>query len=171
LYEGVFYDFLDECSKNELFIRLCPISQKRDNRFESQELILRYFAYADNYQNFVHSVEDFMDDYMNNKHENGFDRAVMQTQFEIMLNFVEQYFPYGFRKAESSKSVARTRFEAIAVGVTLALRERENLIAGAISEWLESDDFKEQTTSGSANNKSKVTGRIEFVKNKLLGLS
>jgi len=169
MYEGDFYNFLEECSENNLFKTLCPISEKRDNRHESEELILRYFAYADNYQNFVHSVEDFMDDYMKDKHEHGFDSVGMKTQFESMLNFVERYFPYGFRKSESSKSVARTRFEAIAIGVTLALRERESLIPASISEWLESEDFKEQTTSGSANNKAKVIGRIEFVKNKLLG--
>jgi uncharacterized protein with ParB-like and HNH nuclease domain len=170
LYDGEFYNFIDECSNNELFVRLCPISEKRKNRGEAQELVLRYFAYADNYQNFVHSVEDFMDDYMKDKHDNGFDRTIMKTQFENMLNFVEQYFPHGFRKSENSNSIARTRFEAIAIGVTLALRERSDLILNNISEWLNSADFREQTTSGSANNRAKVTGRIEFVKNKLLGL-
>jgi uncharacterized protein with ParB-like and HNH nuclease domain len=169
LYDGDFYNFIEECSNNELFVRLCPISEKRKHRGEAQELVLRYFAYADNYQNFIHSVEDFMDDYMKDKHENGFDRQVMQSQFEDMLNFVEQNIPYGFRKSENSNSIARTRFEAISIGVTLALRESENLITNNVAEWLNSDEFKEQTTSGSANNKTKVVGRIEFVKNKLLG--
>jgi hypothetical protein len=170
LYDGKFYNFIDECSNNGLFIRLCPVSEKRKNRGETQELVLRYFAYADNYQNFIHSVEDFMDDYMKDKHENGFDKQAMQTQFIKMLNFVEQYFPFGFRKIENSNSIARTRFEAISIGVTLALRERDNLITNNISDWLNSEEFKDQTTSGSANNKAKVIGRIEFVKNKLLGL-
>jgi uncharacterized protein with ParB-like and HNH nuclease domain len=169
LYDGEFYNFIEECSQNELFVRLCPISEKRKNRGEAQELILRYFAYADNYQNFVHSVEDFMDDYMKDKHDNGFDRQIMKTQFENMLNFVEQNFPYGFRKSENSNSIARTRFEAISIGITLALQERNDLTTNSIPEWLNSDDFKEQTTSGSANNRAKVIGRIEFVKNKLLG--
>jgi hypothetical protein len=169
LYDGEFYNFIETCSNNELFIRLCPISEKRKNRGEAQELVLRYFAYADNYLNFVHSVEDFIDDYMKDKHENGFNEQDMKQQFNKMLNFVEQNFPYGFRKSENSNSIARTRFEAIAVGVTLALRERSDLVIETIQEWLNSDDFKEQTTSGSANNKTKVFGRIEYVKNKLLG--
>lgn len=170
LYDGDFYNFIEECSNNELFLRLCPVSEKRKNRGESQELVLRYFAYADNYQNFVHSVEDFVDDYMKDKHKNGFERQVMKTQFENMLSFVEQYFPYGFRKSENSNSIAKTRFEAISIGVTLALQENTNLITNNILEWLNSEEFKEQTTSGSANNKTKVVGRIEFVKNKLLRL-
>jgi hypothetical protein len=171
LYDGEFYNFIEDCSNNELFETLCPISEKRKNRGEAQELVLRYFAYADEYQNFEHSVEDFMDNYMKSKHENDFDKQRMTLQFNDMLNFVNQNFPYGFRKSENSNSIARTRFEAIAVGVTLALRENaNNLITGNISEWLDSKEFKEQTTSGSANNKAKVFGRIEFVKNKLLGL-
>jgi hypothetical protein len=111
-----------------------------------------------------------MDDYMKDKHDNGFDKQELQTQFENMLNFVKQYFPYGFRKSANSNSIARTRFEAIAVGVTLALRESTDLITNNIGIWLDSEEFKEQTTSGSANNRTKVFGRIEFVKNKLLGL-
>ncbi|MDR3339230.1 MAG: DUF262 domain-containing protein [Candidatus Symbiothrix sp.] len=170
LYDGEFYNFIEECSNNELFVHLCPISEKRKNRGEAQELVLRYFAYADNYQNFVHSVEDFMDDYMKDKHEKGFDRQNMKKQFTDMLNFANLYFPYGFRKSENSNSIARTRFEAISIGVTLALRESNKLITNNISEWLGSEEFKEQTTSGSANNRTKVLGRIKFVKNKLLGL-
>lgn len=170
LYDGGFFKFIEDCSNNELFVALCPISDKRRNRGEAQELVLRYFAYSDNYQNFVHSVEDFLDDYMEDKYNNGFFLQDMQTQFENMLIFVERYFPLGFKKVENSKSIARTRFEAIAIGVTLALRERNDLITNTISDWLNSEEFKVQTTSGSANNKSKVVGRIEFVKNKLLGL-
>jgi len=33
-----------------------------------------------------------------------------------MLEFVDKYFPYGFRKNEKITSVPRVRFEAIAVG-------------------------------------------------------
>jgi hypothetical protein len=170
LYDGEFYSFIEECSNNELFVKLCPISEKRKNRGEAQELVLRYFAYADDYQDFVHSVEDFMDNYMKSKYDNGFDKQAMAQQFNDMLNFVNKCFPYGFRKSENGNSIARTRFEAIAVGVTLALRKNTGLITNNIEEWLNSEEFKEQTTSGSANNRAKVFGRIEFVKNKLLGL-
>jgi uncharacterized protein with ParB-like and HNH nuclease domain len=169
LYDGDFYDFLDECSKNDLFVQLCPISEKRRIRGEAQELVLRYFAYTDNYKNFSHSVEDFMDNYMEDKHKNGFDKEIMKGQFESMLHFVAKNFPDGFRKSSNSNTIARVRFEALSVGVTLALRENENLVVRDV-DWLNSKEFKEQTTSGSANNKAKVTGRIEFVKNKLLGL-
>ena len=60
------------------------------------------------------------------------------------------------------------RFDAIAVGVTLALRENAAITPVNVVDWLESAEFKQHTTSGSANNRSKVTGRIDYVKNMLL---
>ena len=85
-----------------------------------------------------------------------------------MLVFVEKYFPNGFAKSKSAKSTPRTRFEAISVGVNLALNENKNLNTNT-EEWLESKEFKKVTTTDSANNKSKLVERITFVKNKLLG--
>lgn len=168
LYEGPFYDFLVEDSRNPKFQKLCPISSERIKRGENQELVLRYYAYCDNYKEFVHSVEDFLDDYMKNKHENGFDKEAMQLQFQQMLDFVEAYFPDGFKKSLQVNSVSRVRFEAISVGVTLALRINPKIEPKKISEWIECEEFQNITASGSANNKSKVTGRVEYVRDALL---
>lgn len=167
LFKGNFYDFLTECSSNDKFKQLCPISSERRKRGEGEELVLRYFAYSDNYQNFVHSVEDFLDDYMKNAHENGFALERMKSEFEAMLVFVEKHFPDGFRKAANNNTVSRVRFDAISVGVTLALRERADLNP-TNWDWVESDEFDNHTTSGSANNKAKVLGRIEYVRDMLL---
>ena len=64
------------------------------------------------------------------------------------------------------------RFEAIAVGVNLALRDNpklENVITrDKIIEMLSSDDFVRWTTTDAANNRSKVIDRIYGVKNFLL---
>ncbi len=168
VYEGPFYDFLNECSQNDLFNNLCPIPLDKKKRGEAQELVLRFFAYTDNYQSFIHRVDDFLDDYISDKHTNGFDKIQMKAQFDSMLIFVNKNFPYGFKKEATHKSTPRVRFEAISVGVALALKECQNLTPLNVQEWLESDEFKKHTTSDAANSKVKVIGRIEFVKNKLL---
>ena len=59
------------------------------------------------------------------------------------------------------------RFEAIAVGTNLALRENQKLVIKD-AQWLESYEFKKWTTSDAANSKTKVKGRIEFVRDCLL---
>jgi len=168
LYDGPFLEFIATCANDTLFESLCPISKEKKKRREGEELILRYFAYSDNYLNFSQSVEDFLDLYLKDKHENGFDRILLYTQFQQMLNFVSQYFNIGFRKTPNAKSTPRGRFESISVGVTLALRENQTLNTENITNWLDSSEFKNVTTSDAANNKSKLVERIEFVKNKLL---
>jgi len=168
VFDGEFYTFIEECSKNELFNSLCPISEERKKRGEAQELVLRFFAYSDNYQNFVHRVDDFLDEYMKKKHEDGFDKNGMDSQFKRMLLFVNTYFPYGFRKAATFNTTPRVRFEAISVGVILALRENPDLIPNDVINWLNSDDFLRKTTSDGSNSKSRVTERIEFVRDNLL---
>ena len=74
----------------------------------------------------------------------------------------------GFRKTERSKSTPRARFEALAVGIALALEDKPDLEAKDISEWIDGDEFGVQTKSDAANNKSRLLGRINFVKNRLL---
>ncbi|MDI9312330.1 MAG: hypothetical protein QM535_19125 [Limnohabitans sp.] len=92
----------------------------------------------------------------------------MKNELFNSLKFVEDNFPNGFRKSESSKSIPRVRFEAIAVGTNLALRKNPRLVIDNV-KWINSNEFKHWTTSDAANNKSKVIGRIEFVKNCLEG--
>jgi Protein of unknown function DUF262 len=168
VYEGDFNNFIEQCSLNLQFQQLCPVSDERQQRREYQEMVLRFFAYSENLYQFVHSVKDFNDNYMDEK-SRGFDAKSMETDFKTMLNFVNKHFPHGFAKKDRPNSTPRVRFEAIAVGVNLALKEKPDLVpAQPIENWLESDEFKEHITSDAANNRKKVRGRIEFVKNKLL---
>ncbi|RDB07169.1 DUF262 domain-containing protein [Runella aurantiaca] len=167
-FEGTFNSFIEQCSNNQKFAILCPISKERTDRSERQELVLRFFAYTEKYTSFVHRVDDFLDEYMKEK-QNKFDADSMAEMFEDMLDFVDMYFPYGFRKTINHNSTPRVRFEAIAVGVSLALQENPKLKpAIPVIEWLNSKEFEDITTTDAANNRNKLIGRIEFVKNKLL---
>ena len=170
VYEGSFMDFIQECAQNSKFKILCPISSGRADREEYSEFVLRFFAYGENYQNFIHRVDEFLNTYTEEKSQSkDFDVSQMAEDFENMLDFVDIHFPYGFKKTENHNSTPRVRFEAIAVGVHLALKERPNLIPSKpIQSWLESKEFQEYVTTDAANNRNKLIGRIEFVRDKLL---
>lgn len=171
MYEGDFYYFLEECAINKKFNKLCPITESRANREEGAEMILRFFAYSERYAEFVHIVKDFLDKYMQDKQAEFTEELAdeMKSKFENMLDFVEKYFPYGFKKSEYAESTPRVRFEAIAVGTQLALEVKPKLIPQSISNWINSNEFEKQhTASGSSNNKKKVLERIEYVRDKLL---
>lgn len=170
-YSGDFYDFIKLCAQNPLFKKLCPISEKRALREEAEERILRYFAYLNNVENYKGEPAKFVNSYIKNTNKifNKTIKMNFQKEFDEMLKFVDKFFPYGFKKQNSAKSTPRVRFEAISIGVSLALKDNKNLTPPNVVEWIESEEFKIHTRSDAANNKSKVKGRIAFVKDKLQG--
>jgi uncharacterized protein with ParB-like and HNH nuclease domain len=171
-YTGEFMKFMTECSEKPLFIKLCPISKNSKNRYEDIELITRFFAYTNDYKSFEHEVSDFLDSFVYN-HKTEFDRMAFEAEFDAMLNFVDKHFANGFKRNANGKFVPCARFEAIAVGVALALRERSDLSPAVPTDWADittedGERFKYHTTTHASNNKNRVIGRIEYVKNMLL---
>jgi len=167
VFAGPFYDFVSECAKNEKFLALCPISKIRADREEASELVLRFFAYSEKYLKFERRVNTFLDDYTKEKKAH-FDSEKLRQSFENMLDFVDKYFPYGFKTSEPATITLRVRFEALSVGVHLALQKKPNLVPPEI-DWLDSKEFKVHTRSDVSNSGPKVKARIEFVRDKLLG--
>lgn len=165
-YRGPFMDFLMQCSEDEKFRKVCPISEALTKRYEQLELVIRFFAFLNHYQEFSHRVDEFLDKYVESAKDN-FDRDAMKAEFDKTISFVDTYFPYGFAKSERAKSTPRVRFEAIAVGVALALREKPDLVPASM-EWLTSDEFKRHTTTHASNSPARVSGRLLYVKKCLL---
>ncbi|NES23427.1 MAG: DUF262 domain-containing protein [Symploca sp. SIO3E6] len=167
---GPFLDLIKELSENPQFRQLCPFSEASIRRREPQEFVLRFFAYLNNYENFDRRVNEFLNDYLKAHNHERLDREGMTNEFQSMLNFVAKHFTNGFSKGKGYIRTPRIRFEAIAVGVALALKETSTLEPESM-EWLDSDEFKEYTTSDSSNSKPKVIRRIEYVRDQLLGKS
>lgn len=165
-YLGPFTTFIEKCSKDKLFTSLCPMSEDRIKRHERFEFVLRFFAYLNDYNNFGHTVNEFLDEYLINN-LNTFDEENYYIEFQKMLHFVSQNFPFGFAKTEKSKATPRVRFEAISVGVALALRINPDLKVDNV-DWLNSQEFKEYTTSDASNNEGKLKLRVEYVRDQLL---
>lgn len=165
-YPGKLTSFIDKCQKIDIFRKICPLSKSKELRHEGFELILRFFAFTHCYLDFKHDVGPFLDDFLLENQES-FNEQEYIREFQAMCGFVEQNFPHGFAK-DGIKQVPRVRFEAISVGVALALRENPNLTVDSVN-WLNSDKFKELTTSDASNNPGRLKERVEYVKNALLG--
>jgi hypothetical protein len=164
---GPFVDLIEELAKNTKFRKLCPLSDVLVSKREPEEFVLRFFAYLNNYKNFDRRVNIFLNEYLEEHNNAGINRDAMRNEFHVMLDFVEKYFPNGFSKREGHVKTPRIRFEAISVGVALALREKTDLVPKSI-KWIDSPEFKEYTTSDASNSKPKVIKRIEYVRDQLL---
>lgn len=159
------------CADNAVFKKVVPLSETKLKRGEDLEFTLRFFAYLNNYQSFDHSVKEFLDIYLGEESDKSADEvADMIDIFERTMNFAEDNFPFGFRKSKGAKTTPRVRFEALAVGIALAMKDDPSLKVDNISDWLFSDEFKELTTGDASNSRPKVVARIEYVRDKLLGV-
>lgn len=167
-YVGWFYDLVTELSEDKLFRKTCPVPQSKIDRGEYHELILRFFAYKEKYLEFKHEVKDFLDTYLQSMNENSNGKEKYKKEFMDVIKFVDQNFPNGFRKNPKDTSTPRIRFEAIAIGTSLALESGNNLNLQDIPSWLQSDDFKERTTTHASNSGPRLKSRIEYVRDQLL---
>lgn len=176
-FEGKFKNFLEECVKFPKFNDLAPRTAVTEARYEGFEMVSRFFAYLDNYDNdfegYTGNVTQYIDNYVEKQNklveENEEIISSCRERFIGMLDYAEKILgKRGFRKMQTSKSTPRARFEALSIGIALALKENPDLPVRDISSWIDGDEFAKCTRSDAANNKNKLVGRIDFVKNKLL---
>lgn len=178
------YLLYKDLSESNLFQKLCPLSKKRIDKEEGTELVLRFFAYSENFDLYNQNVQTFLDEYMAEKRDKIFwtiknprnektinwDLTLLKNKFFNMLEFVDRYFPNWFMKEGKKQFTSRTFFEAVAVGSQLALDEAtiDQLYTANISWWINSKDFNDCVKSDGANNVSNFKKRILFVKDMLL---
>ena len=173
---GPFIDLVIELSKNARFAKLAPVPQKAVDERVREELVTRFFAYGDGLQGYKDKPAAFLFDYTrraNERFKNDPDLIQeYRKRFADMVVFVEQNSPHGFRKTKTSNTTPRVRFEALAIGSYLAFKEKPELLIDGptipMTEWLDSDEFSEVTTSDGSNVLSKLSGRINFVRERLI---
>ena len=167
-FPGPLVNLIKELAADPLFRKLCPIGNTTAKRREDEELVTRFIVYSDVYREFRHDVDKFLDRYVE-RHRNDINVEIVRAEFHRTMEFVRRLFPNGFAKTAKSKSTPRVRFEAIAVGANLALRENPDLVpAVPVQQWLESPEFNVHVTTHASNSGPRVRGRIEFVRDHLL---
>ncbi|MEH1794434.1 DUF262 domain-containing protein [Nostoc sp.] len=167
---GHFLDLIDELAKYQKFLSLCDFTKPSISRVEPQEFVLRFFAFLNNYQIFNKNINEFLDNYvqeLNKAEPNTLEK--MKNEFYAMIDFVEKYFPTGFRQGKKKdRTTTRIKFESLAVGITLALRQQENLKPASV-DFLDSKEFIGYTSSDASSSRNKVIRRIEYVRDQILG--
>jgi hypothetical protein len=175
---GVVTDLIDELAADATFRELCPMSEQAERLRLREELVTRFLTFSDKFEAELPGYRDRVTEYLDDWVEEQNKRAktaktvvpALRSRFTAVMGFVKQHFPHGFTKTPQSKFTPNVRFDAIAVGVSEALREKPRLKpVVAPATWLQSDEFFDLTTSNAANVRSKIVDRIAFVRDKLLG--
>lgn len=171
-YQGPFLDLVVDCANRDNFIRLAPGTGSRGNRnpeSERQELVARFFVYTNHYKEFTHDVRRFVD-----LHFRRFNEVLdvhqiqeMSAEFDRVMEFIAENDPTAFFRTEGTKQVPRVRFEAVSVGVCLALRVNPDLQATDFS-WLDDEQFLQSIRTDASNSGPRLRARVEYVRDKLL---
>ncbi|MCW0397614.1 hypothetical protein NB688_001037 [Xanthomonas sacchari] len=179
IYHGPFNDFIyKKCAKNPDLAPLSPLAKSVEKRQEHEELVLRFFAFANHYPHYSRyhrGVSDALDSYMGETNQSFNEKieAEMLLAYESMLHYVKNCFPHGFTRG-SGKYVSRTLFEAISVGVHLALKQNPNLPQREIDieRWLINRNFSSSVYGErQTHNPQKILTRINYVRDELLRTS
>jgi hypothetical protein len=174
---GLFLDLVIDLAASSVFISLAPISKKQKDEREYEELVTRFFAYGDGLTDYHDRPSDFMFDYSKKMNLKMLESPelddVYRKRFMETMEFIDRVFPYGFRRGASLKATPRARFEAIAVGSYLAMRDRPELAELSadqidVAPWIAGDEFRKITGADGANGRARLVGRINFVKDKLV---
>lgn len=169
-HDGPMMRLVTELAALPLLQELVPLGERNARRKEYEEFVLRYLAYTDNYKGFQKNVDEFLTAFLQHGNQALDDAAAQRYRDELgaCLNFVRRHFPNGFKR-EKYTTVPRIRFEALAVGTTLALREQPALVPGDVQRWLDSDEFIKHTRSDASNSRPKLYNRLHYVRDSLLG--
>ncbi len=171
---GPFMSLIIELAKNDQFIDLAPVSEKLALEREREELITRFFAYGDGFENYKDRPAEFLFNYVKKMNlefeQNASQKVVYEKRFFDIIEFIGQVFPWGFRKAEKGQASPRSRFEAISVGSYLAVCQSPNLLNEPPNTegWHQGKEFSSITGADGANAKKRLKGRIYFVRDHLL---
>lgn len=167
---GLFQDLVISLSQKPYFVDIAPVPKKKEKEREREELVTRFFAYGDGLEEYKDRVSAFLYNYTKKMNryfkENPEAIETYSKRFENTMKFVAKNFSWGFRRVEQGKMTPRSRFEAIAIGSYLALEQQPDLVDKPIKvdDWLTSKEFKKVTGADGANVKSRLIGRIHFVR-------
>lgn len=158
VYRGGFNDFIKKLSKDENFINCVHISGRQETDGTREELVLRFFAYLYDLENFSHSVRDFLNDYMSKaSKEFIYDKneKIFRHVFEVLNNAL----PNGISKGR--RNTPLNLYEAVSIGAALAYINTGKINTSNIDTWITDKELM-KFISGATNSKPRVEGRINF---------
>lgn len=164
VYMGEFVDLLTELADTDDFRRVVVLPRGRQLDGTAQDYVLRFFAFHDEYGEFDHSVKDFLNSYCARAAAKP-DLDSRRELFESTFSYLARAFPSGLKSRKGTTPV--NLFEGVSVGAALALDERPRLVAPKSLNWVASEELKAFTT-GATNNRSRVSGRIEYCRDRFL---
>lgn len=176
LLDDTFNEFITRLSENEDFKICADISERKINQKQDQELVLRFFAFKNYRDNYIHNVGDFMTEYMEavSDPENtdvSFDYFEERTIFDKTFKILRIV-------TEGRPRLSRVYYyEAFTIGIQKYLDvidpldpEMMRKLKSEYDSIITDPEFHEIITGGGKNYPKPLQKRILFVENRLGGI-
>lgn len=104
IFTGEFNSLLSELAQNEKFNNLISPTQKQIDEMFLEELVLRFFAFKDNFNNLIieKNIQDFLSKYMKSTSQKNLDIKKYKNDFLKAVDFLSQdVFDYKIFRAKN----------------------------------------------------------------------
>jgi hypothetical protein len=171
VFQGPFSEKLDELRKTDDFKVVVKLTSKQNADGTAEECVLRFFAFLDRYLDFEHSVKNFLNGYMKDASDPKKEFNLAKHEHEFVATFAElaKAFPGGIMRPHRKGNTPLNLYEGITVGAALAIRQNGRLDTSGLRTWMGSKELRDYTT-GATNDRFRVRGRIEFCRDRFLGI-
>lgn len=167
VYIGEFNDFIKHLAGNIDFRNVVKMTENAERSGSYEELVLRFFAYHEDSELFVHSVKGFLNDYMEKKTKKFEDKKYLNELFVKTFKAINDNLPEGIVRGARKNLTPIVLYEAISVGCAKAMNSGKVYDLSILNTLLNDADVKKCTT-GATNSKKMVDTRITLVKDRLL---
>lgn len=166
IFIGPFNDFIKKCAQHKGFRRIVKTPENAEKSGSMEELVLRFFAYYEYSERFVHGVQEFLNEYMEEKSKSFKNEKELKSIFEQTFSLLDKSLPNGIVRSNRINTTPIVLYEAISVGMALAVKSKLDISVPALLAVLDSAKLKRLTT-GATNSKKMLVGRIELVRDEL----
>lgn len=163
IYSGKFNDLLDEATKLPHFRDLFGLEPGKGYRYAYEEFVLRFFVFADRYDNYDGNLSRYLNNYMERARKT-FDDKAIEKRFELFSRTVELIFDKITEGAELPK-VSKATCEALFVGIAKnydSVKTKTKLQLKNLFKALRtSDEFSIENLKNAITTKTKLIARMD----------
>ena len=164
LYRGKLNDLIRELSENEVFKKIRGVSDV-DKRMQDCEIILRFFAFHFEPEQYRGYLSRFLDEYL--RKGQSFNETALQEHKSLFLRVIQDvnyvFGEHSFRRYDPKQGWEKVVNKSIYDVITLyfaqlesaKIREKKNDVLVALKEVCQDADFNEAITSATSG-----TGRV-----------
>jgi len=165
VYIGKFNNMIKELAANPDFRAVVKTTERSERTGNFEELVLKFFAYFQDRDRFVHSVKDFLNEYMDRKTKRFDDESHLRGLFERTFRVLAELLPQGIVRGSRVNVTPLVLYEAISIGVADLVEEKAGADGAKLREILNDTELKRLTT-GATNTKSRLIDRITYVRDR-----